>query len=337
MAKKSKTVKELDAEVRDLIVLVDNLKEQLKQTKSDLDSKIESIEKQLKARQRDVEPVPKNKTVLKKKQSLKCEQCVSTFSISIQLEKHMKEKHRETTANFKCNKCNQQFHLKWQLEKHLKVHDEGTKFCHYFNNGQLCPFEEFGCAFKHQNSPECFFMNNCKKKMCQYKHNTKRNISSNLNTLDPAKRHEEVCDDTDDIDEHNDSGQFSYDSSNILCEHYCSNCEMVGGGYHMDTNEEFDELKGVNVKNISEHFDGDLYDFMKTYPCNVCEFKCNDIDELKTHVKEKHSNTQFIISCICKTCSYTSDGPEKMIKHIKTIHIKLLKKLVKDNKDNHTT
>ena len=194
------------------------------------------------------------------------------FHKSVDLERHIKDKHGETKKEYKCSKCDQQFYLRWRFDKHSKVHDEDAKFCHYYNNDKNCPFEEFGCAFKHQVAPECLFKNKCRKKMCQYKHKSGVTKTNFLNTLHPNEKHSEVTDDSDNIDENSD--QFRYDSNNVLCEHYCSSCEMVGGGYHMDTDEEFKELKGINVKDISEHFDGNSYDFVKTYLCYVCYYKC---------------------------------------------------------------
>ena len=47
MAKKSKTVKELDAELKDLVNIVEDLKQQLNLTKSDLTKGIQTFEKQV--------------------------------------------------------------------------------------------------------------------------------------------------------------------------------------------------------------------------------------------------------------------------------------------------
>ena len=71
---------------------------------------------------------------------------------------------------FKCNKCTKEFTLKWRLKKHLNIHQFEVNYCHYFNNGKVCPFEEYGCKFKHEESSNCFSGNTCKRKLCQYKH-----------------------------------------------------------------------------------------------------------------------------------------------------------------------
>ena len=51
-------------------------------------------------------------------------------------------------------------------------HEEERKCCHFFNNGKVCPFEEIGCKFKHVESKECRYGQNCFMKMCQFKHSS---------------------------------------------------------------------------------------------------------------------------------------------------------------------
>ena len=131
----------------------------------------------------------------------------------------------------------------------------------------MCPFVEFGCAFKHEESPECFYEARCKKRLCQYKH-TIKSTSNIINIYKPTEEHSEPLNDSGEIA---NIAQFKYDSSNILCEHYCASWELSGGGYHIDTKDEFKELKGVHVNHITEEYDNDIEDFVKTYyPCNIC-------------------------------------------------------------------
>ena len=53
----------------------------------------------------------------------------------------------------------------------MQSHDEpNVKFCHYFNNSKKCPFKEFGCKFRHTKSDQCKYQENCKNKLCQYRH-----------------------------------------------------------------------------------------------------------------------------------------------------------------------
>ena len=75
------------------------------------------------------------------------------------------------TRQFKCDICEVEFYTGWRLDKHQKSHeDQNQKFCHYFNNGKSCPYEDLGCKFKHKVSKECPFQDKCYRKLCQYKH-----------------------------------------------------------------------------------------------------------------------------------------------------------------------
>ena len=91
--------------------------------------------------------------------------CAAYFSKNSDLEVHLEE----------CNEHIEIIHVtnvtKWRLKKHVKSHaDENIKFCHYFNNGKICPFEKLGCMFSHQDSEICYFGVRCMNKLCQFKH-----------------------------------------------------------------------------------------------------------------------------------------------------------------------
>ena len=80
-------------------------------------------------------------------------------------------------ANFKQSKYYQDFYKRYvyskesENKKHLENHmDEMTKFCHYFNNFKVCPYEEFVCQFKREESDECTFQGMCRNRLWQYRH-----------------------------------------------------------------------------------------------------------------------------------------------------------------------
>ena len=63
------------------------------------------------------------------------------------------------------------FVLNWRLKKHEELHEINyTRKCHYFNNQKVCPFEEFGCMFLHEDSGICKYGEKCNNKLCPYKH-----------------------------------------------------------------------------------------------------------------------------------------------------------------------
>ena len=63
------------------------------------------------------------------------------------------------------------FILEWRLKKHTIIHStQNIKYCHFFNNEEICLYDEIGCMYKHEVSPKCFFQDKCRRKLCQYKH-----------------------------------------------------------------------------------------------------------------------------------------------------------------------
>ena len=44
------------------------------------------------------------------------------------------------------------------------------RFCQYFNNSEMWPFQEIGCMFKHEKSPQNKYKHICHRKLCQYQH-----------------------------------------------------------------------------------------------------------------------------------------------------------------------
>ena len=79
--------------------------------------------------------------------------------------------------SFNCKICDKSFHLKWRLRKHTAGHDTEMRYCHYYNNGVECPFEENGCMFSHSVSPQCWFKESCLNLLCQYRHDKSRFIN----------------------------------------------------------------------------------------------------------------------------------------------------------------
>ena len=68
--------------------------------------------------------------------------------------------------------CDKTFLLQWRLRKHIQGHEQrNVKFCHFFNNNNICNFEEVsGCMFRHEHAPLCKFLDKCKHTKCQFSH-----------------------------------------------------------------------------------------------------------------------------------------------------------------------
>ena len=88
----------------------------------------------------------KEHAISKSKYIIKCEYCSEVFDQTWLLEVHL-SKHAEKC--FKCEECEQAFHLEWRLNKHKEGHnDPNRKFCHFFNNSSVCPYQYAGCLLQ---------------------------------------------------------------------------------------------------------------------------------------------------------------------------------------------
>ena len=197
MAKKNKTIKDLNLEFEILAQRVKKLEEEKDSSAIDkiegleenikmIDVKIHNLDRILKEAEnkkdeprkttkcRDCEQDFIDKVTLTRHiktnhpRIYNCKQCGESFAASWNLEKHMKS--HDNVKLFKCNICEKDFVMKWRLEKHVNSHKEQTRWCHFFNNFKTCPFDDVGCIFKHQESPECKFDKHCNVKLCAYKH-----------------------------------------------------------------------------------------------------------------------------------------------------------------------
>ena len=89
----------------------------------------------------------------------KCKICEKVFCESWSLELHSKS--HEEIVPFKCGICDQKFYAKWRLKKHVLSHEKKGKFCHFFNYGKICPFQDIGYKFKHEVSNNCRYDKKC--------------------------------------------------------------------------------------------------------------------------------------------------------------------------------
>ena len=162
----------------------------------------------------------------KHKKFIKCRKCDETFDETFQLENHMKEHEVQT---FKCEVCEKSFYIKWRLEKHKTMHQQSdVKFCHYFNNEKLCPFEEIGCMFRHAKAEPCKFKNSCKSYLCQFQHPQEVNddtlneeeVQSNENSSGKFKC-EFICEVENDLDDHLNDIHEEWKVTEMFCDKFC--------------------------------------------------------------------------------------------------------------------
>ena len=96
-------------------------------------------------------------------------------------------KTHDKTKEFKCTECNEAFYLEWRLRRHVRGHKVKRKYCHYYDNVNNCPYEEFGCKFKLEESKICVFNKKCSNHLCQYQHDTSKNVEALTDTINHDK------------------------------------------------------------------------------------------------------------------------------------------------------
>ena len=74
------------------------------------------------------------------------------------------------------------------------MQNKNVKKCHYFNNSKICPIEDIGCKFAHEDSEKCYFFDRCRNQLCQFKHN-RSDWNKNTKANEAAKyvEEEEKC------------------------------------------------------------------------------------------------------------------------------------------------
>ena len=207
----------------------------------------------------------KDHIATKHSQMIKCRFCSETFQQTWMLEKHISI-HIE--KQFNCDECSQNFHLKWRFMKHKEGHKKvDAKFCHFFNNSDKCPFEELGCMFRHEISPQCKYIASCNRKLCQYQH------KSGQSKVPSVSKHVGV--------EHSDNEKDLEDTleetilPNQNC-HDCSQCEQT-----------FIKKELLKLHIESEHS-------KLQYPCEKCLYTFDSEDNFTTHLSGTEHNLKKV-------------------------------------------
>ena len=203
-----------------------------------------------------------------------CKMCVQSFSESWSLELHSKS--HEEIVPFKCGICDQEFYVKWRLKKHVLSHEKKGKFCHFFNNGKICPFQEIGCKFKHEVSNNCRYDEKCHIKLCQFKHST---------------NFKEVNDkETDWYSKYNNMDENQqWDVGEEICMNIC-----WGGSHKCMNHDDDNELLGVDVVKIRDDYENCRRD---KFHCEKCEYSSTKMEEVKNHFIINHEKEYSCWEC----------------------------------------
>ena len=206
---------------------------------------------------KDLNEIVNNSQNNKHSPTFKCKLCDQTFSKSFKMEEHLKTHTNADVVN--CSICDKEFVVKWRLDKHFKTHSENNKYCHYFNNGKSCPYENIGCKFKHEDAPLCRYLSRCRLKVCQFQHSIvedmveevigsdsdNEDVNSNYEDEDSLTDYEVT--DYDKVDE-NDLGNSMYSDcgacSKVLTIHNSYKCKLCGEPKHRSNcNKWFDTVR----------------------------------------------------------------------------------------------
>ena len=313
MAKKAKTVKDLNLEIEMLSEKFKKFEERerekdikiqcLENTLKNLNDKIKNVEELLQ--------VTQSKSIKEGKQS-NCKECGKIFSCKTDLTRHIKITHpkefkckicEKTFCDswklelhsklhteilpFKCHVCQKLFFVEWRLRKHVLGHDKERKCCHFFNNGKVCPYEEIGCKFKHEESNECRYGQNCYIKLCQFKHSSFKKSCEGVTDKEIEIIEIEKSDEYKKYDSMDENDQF--DVYQEICLNIC-----WGGIHKCMKYDEDNELLGVSVEKIRDDYNNRREE---KFHCEKCEFFSTKMEDVKEHFMTKHKKSYSCWEC----------------------------------------
>ena len=306
---KKVTVKDLNLQLKILLEKISNLEEK----EVEKDKKLKNMENTIKSNR---EKIAKLENIVNECEAKKickdvkfnCKECGESFSGKRDLTKHIKQSHAkdykckicEETFNkswsfelhsksheeivpFKCNTCDKDFYSKWRLNKHVLSHGVKGKFCHYFNNGKICPFEEIGCKFKHEISKNCRYDKKCHINLCQFKHTPGFELEENAKEVKDKEK-------GDKYNKYNQMDEYNqFDVYQEICLTIC------WSGYHkcMDHDED-NELLGVDVVKIRDDYNNRR---KEKFHCEKCNYLSTEMEEVKNHFLAKHEKEYSCWEC----------------------------------------
>ena len=195
--------------------------------------------------------------------------------------------HLKSHKKYACNQCDKTF--KWEdvLKKHVRISHENVKlFCHYFNNGLECPYND-ECIFIHEDSEVCKYGAMCERNNCMYKHKEENDENDEL-----------------EINEENYVGE----SDKTFVNPFLSNSqEFLVEDQEQDAEENSETKSLDNEKNVEESF-----------KCDHCAFQTTDSKRFKRHQFEIHSVKG---KYVCIECHEEFFSRKQFNSHKETLHL----------------
>ena len=340
MAKKNKTIKELNLDFELLSERVNRLEEDKneKRNTSECERKIERIGVVLKKYDEQIDHLKilleegnavKNVTADKKNepevQSFKCKVCAEMFDCTINLKKHIQKNHAKV---YRCKRCENSFVKSSDLEMHIKsIHIDTTQYkCKECDKTFVLEWRLKKHTVIHEdndNTKCCHYFNN--KKECPYE---------NLGCMFMHKLSREC--------------KYGRKCTSKLCQFQHNNVKEIlreketseGGEFNQCDSCDYVARNGEELlKHIKKDHEYQKYDTMdecdkyevNEYICsNLCwqgDHKCYDKDEENEllgvdvkKIKEDYRNCVEEDSFKCEACKFESSSLKKVKEHFLIAH-----------------
>ena len=149
----------------------------------------------------------------------------------------------------------------------------------------------------------------CTNKLCQFKHTESlenENGKAEDITIEMKSKFKKL------------SEIEQLESKELLCDIYCK----ASFGYHICTNDDFEDFIGCDILNIVDEYindeDGDEILGM-AFPCRKCDERFHDIEILKKHFDTKH-NGDNQMQCRIDKCKFSGNTIELIKMHLGIDH-----------------
>ena len=163
----------------------------------------------------------------------------------------------------------------------------------------MCPYQEVGCMFRHELSPQCKYKSTCNRKLCQYQHKDAVDENELEKELDSEKSFEMIisynqgpkCDQCDHLFESDDHLKNHKEIHHIQIKTYpCETNHLTGTEHNLKKVDDYSEDSEdedysekcrfcKRVFTTYETFDNHQDSYLQCDKCKVCfhnEFQWNE-------------------------------------------------------------
>ena len=200
--------------------------------------------------------------------------------------------HMKTYRKYQCEYCSKTFKYKELMEKHTQISHENVKiYCYYYNNKKICPYDT-ECIFLHEESRICKFGNLCERLFCMFRHEIEIaeeqvNISEMIG-IDVVNIIEIV--ETETIEGDSEEKIVNIDEpDDVELNNEVSNCTFVNPS---QTDQHVNEARFKCDKcdfSLERQTILNDHKVVNHNWCSVCYSNFSNQENLKKHIKKRHS------------------------------------------------